>query len=108
MALTVTAVTVPFPAGVVAAALGGTLQGVALATGVVAPRAELQVLVALDQTTPANYVPVVDANGKPINLPVGSGAYVAFPQNIIPPLAKVQIALTNYGGANVNVDLFTS
>jgi hypothetical protein len=109
VALTVTAVTVPFPAGVVAATLAGTLQGVALAAGVSAPRAELQVLFALDQATPANYVPAVDpATGRPINLPVGSGDFVAFPQNIIPPLAKIQVALTNYGGANVNVDLITS
>lgn len=106
MALAVNTVTVPFPAGVVAATLAGTLVGVCLKT-VPLPRAELQVLVAADQATPADYRPVMVGN-VPLSLPVGNGGYVAFPQNIIPPLAKVQVALTNYGGASADVDLVTS
>lgn len=106
MSLTVTSVTVPFPAGVVAATLAGTLQGVALTTANL-PRAELLILLALDQATPGNYVPVEDSNGNPVVLPVGDGTYVAFPQNIVPPLAKIQVRLTNFGGASANVDLVT-
>lgn len=107
MALAVTPVVVPFPAGVVAATLAGTLQGVALATPGL-PNAALSVLVALDQATPANYVPVTDANGKPLVLPVGNGGYIPFPQNVVPPLTKIQVALTNFGAASATVDLVTA
>lgn len=95
----------PFPAGVVATTLAGTLVGVCLQTPPLT-RAELQVLVAADQTTPADYRPVMNGN-VPLSIPLGSGGYAPFPQNIVPPLAKVQIALTNYGGANAGVDLVT-
>lgn len=105
MALAVTTVTVPFPAGVVAATLAGTLTAVALKT-VPLGRAELQVLVAADQATPTDYRPVMIGN-TPLSLPVGNGGMIAFPQNIIPPLAKIQVALTNYGGASADVYLVT-
>lgn len=107
MALAITAVTVPFPAGVVAATLAGTLQGVSLTTAGL-PRATLSILLALDQATPGTYVPVEDSQGNPVCLPVGNGGYVPFPQNVIPPLAKIQVQLKNYGGASAGVDLVTA
>jgi hypothetical protein len=107
VALAVTSVTVPFPAGVVAATLAGALQGIALATPGL-PRAEALILFALDQATPGNYTPVLDAHGIPLVFPVGDAGYVPFPQNVIPPLANIQVQLTNFGGAAATVDLITT
>lgn len=104
MALAITPVTVPFPAGVVAATLAGTLVAVALKTPPFS-RAELQILLAMDQATPADYRLVMNGN-VPLSLPIGNGNSVAVPQNLIPPLAKVQIAVTN-AGASCDVDLIT-
>jgi hypothetical protein len=107
VALAVTPVVVPFPAGVVAATLAGTLQGIALATPSL-PRAEAQILFALDQATPGSYVPLLDAKGIPVLFPVGDAGVCPVPQNVIPPLAKIQVLLTNFGGASATVDLITS
>lgn len=107
MALAVTPVVVPFPAGVVATTLAGTLQGIALATPNL-PRAEALILFALDQVTPANYTPVLDARGVPLLLPVGDAGYVPFPANVLPPLSKIQVQLNNFGGAAATIDLITS
>lgn len=104
----VTAVAIPFPAGVAAVDLTthGALLGVFLTDGQVAPEAVLTVSVAANQAGPANYQPVMvnSAPGgvypRPLQIPVGLGGYFPIPAEAQNLPAKIQLQLQNAGAAS--------
>lgn len=105
MALTVTTVAVPFPAGVEPVAPAGSVLGVVLTTADL-PDAELTLYVANDQGTPEDYRQVF-VNNRPLVFPVGRGGYFAVPAGAIPAGAKIQVGLTNFGSATADVNVFS-
>lgn len=104
----ITAVAIPFPAGVAAVDLTthGALLAVALSAGQTAPGAMLTINIAVDQATPADYQPVMvnSAPGgvypRPLQIPVGLGGYFAIPAEAQNLPAKIQLQLQNAGAAS--------
>lgn len=103
----VTAVAIPFPAGVAAVDLTthGALLAVALSAGQSAPGAVLTINVAVDQATPADYQPVM-VNSAPggvyprvLQIPIGLGGYFPIPLDVQNLLAKIQLQVQNAGAA---------
>lgn len=104
---------VPFPAGVAAATLTGALLAVALAPGFSAPDATLTINVPIDQSTPADYQPVM-VNSSPggvypraLVIPIGLGGYFPLPSECQNLPANIQVQVQNAGAA-VSVSLIES
>lgn len=108
----VTAVAVPFPAGVAAATLTGALFGVLFDATQNTPEAVLTINVAGNQATPADYAPVTvftpgSGYPRPLAIPIGLGGFFPLPPELQNLPAKVQLQVQN-AGANVSVQLVTS
>jgi len=109
----VTAVSVPFPAGVAAATLAGALYGVMFDATQNAPEAVLTINVATNQATPTDYEPVMvnSAPGgvypRPLQIPIGQGGFFPLPPEAQNLPAKIQLQVQNAGAA-VSVQLVTS
>lgn len=111
----VTAVAIPFPAGVAAVDLTthGALLAVALSAGQSAPGAILTINVAVDQATPTDYQPLM-INSAPggvypraLQIPIGLGGYFPIPLEAQNLLAKIQLQVQN-AGANTSVSIVTT
>lgn len=109
----VTAVSVPFPAGVAAATLTGALYGVLFDATQNAPEAVLSINVATNQGAPGDYEPLVvnSAPGgvypRPLQIPIGQGGYFPIPLEAQNLPAKIQLQVQN-AGETVSVQLVTS
>lgn len=79
-----------------------------MASGQNLPRAECQIYVASDPTAAADYRPAMLPNGTPFNVPVGLGGVFEVPAGLIPVGAKIQVGLTNFGGAAATVNVISS
>jgi hypothetical protein len=109
MTVTATPQTIPFPAGVFAVTLAGTLVGVLLSTDL--PDAVLTLQVA-DQNSEYHPVMVPSAPGgaypRALEIPVGLGGFFPIPLAVQAALpTDIQLTLTN-AGADAVVELFTS